>query len=712
MAAQEEEKHLDPFVMTLNHGETFGIFDRHGDIINIGKTPQGIFFEGSRHISCMAFELNGTKPLLLSSTIREDNDSLTIDMANSAMTCGERQVQDSTVYVRKLKRIRNEGFSETLSFKNFNSFALKLTCSIRFEADFKDVFELRGFHCETCALAPKTELDSGKLHFRYLGRDGIQRLSLIHCDDVNTRIEKDSLVYEVELKPGESKEFEFYVGFERSVPEDKLHLFEGELNRKPVSISALKKELPIIHSSNAHFNHWILRSTLDLLALTSCYGENLYPMAGVPWYNTPFGRDGLITCYQTLFAAPFLTKNVLLFLAHYQSAKDDANSDAEPGKILHELRKGELANIGALPFKKYYGAVDSTFLFIWLTGIYYFRTGDSATLDAIWPAFERALDWAQEFADLDGDGFFEYEKRNPVGLDNQCWKDSWDSISHRDGRLARAPLALVEVQGYAYKAFMCAKKLYELKGRVDKAVGYLNKAVKLKKKFNESFWMEEFGFYALALDASKNPCRVLSSNAGHVLATGIADEEKASLVGKKLFEEELFSGWGIRTLGSAEERYNPMSYHNGSIWPHDNSMIALGLKKYGQINRFHQLAQAMFDTAVNMENMRLPELFCGFGKSANESPTLYPVSCSPQAWASGSVFLLINSMLGIKVRALAKSVSFDRPSLPDYLEWIVIKELPLGDGGHISFKAKRVSSKEATIEILSRPDEWKVSINM
>ena len=712
---KEQAKHLDPFTMALNHGETFGVFDRQGDIVNIGKTPQGIFFEGSRHLSLLEFSVNGQKPLLLSSTIREDNDSLTVDLANRPLKYAHKEAPESSVHIKKKQSIENDSYFENVSVKNFNSFEVQLSIVIRFGADFIDVFELRGFYCDQCPAAPQSVRSKDSLAFRYVGRDGILRTSSVRIsrqsDGIDVRAEENSLIVEATLASMQREEFAFVVEFGREVPEDKKSLFEGELNRKSLSLENLKEDMPKVESSNSHFNHWVNRSSLDLLALMSSYGDNLYPMAGVPWYNTPFGRDGMITGMQTLLVSPFIAKNTLLFLARHQARERSDSADAEPGKILHELRKGELANIGALPFKKYYGAADSTFLFVWLAQIYFFRTGDKETLDELWPAIENALDWALESADLDGDGFYEYQKRNKKGLDNQCWKDSWDSISHEDGKLASTPLAVCEIQAYAYRAFKAAAKLYDFIDRPEEARFWKAKAKDLKRRFNERFWLEDKQFIALALDNDKRACSVFSSNPGHCLATGILEETKALKVGERLFSKDLFTGWGIRTLGENERRFNPMSYHNGAVWPHDNSLIAYGLKKTGQDQLFMELAEALYDTTMRMELLRLPELFCGFERVENESPTLYPVSCSPQSWASAVVFLLIESMLGVKIKSLEKTVYFERPCLPVWLSWITIKELDVGRGGRFSFNARRARDGEATIEILKRPKGWKVFIN-
>lgn len=709
--SNEHSRHLDPFTMALNHGETFGIFDRRGDIVDVMETPQGIFFEGSRHLSSLELEVNGKRPTLLSSTIREDNDCMTVDLANKEFLASDITAPESSVHIKRTKIVANENYSENIHLKNYNSFAVDLRLSFQFGADFKDVFELRGFRCAECPPAPRSERRGEGLVFRYLGRDGIERSSSVKFAGACASVKENKALIATRLGPGQSMAFDLNVAFSRSVPSDKRYLYEGELSRRPLDLERLKKRLPTVESSNPHFDHWAARSALDLLALMSSYGDNVYPMAGVPWYNTPFGRDGLLVSFQTLFASPFICKNTLLFLANSRARSRDDSADAEPGKILHELRKGELANIGALPFKKYYGAADSTFLFIWLAQIYFFRTDDKETLDALWPALEAALEWCENWADLDSDGFFEYKKRNPNGLDNQCWKDSWDSISHADGSLAQAPIAACEVQGYAYRAFSAAAKLYAYLERLDESRRWEEKAKELKRSFNEKFWLKDKNFIALALDKNKKACSVFSSNPGHCLATGIVDSAKTSLVGERLFEKDLFTGWGIRTLGAQEKRFNPMSYHNGAIWPHDNSLIAYGLKKSGQTARFMRLAGALYDSALQMDLQRLPELFCGFDRVENESPTLYPVSCSPQAWASGVVFLLMQSMLGLEINAVKKKIVFEDPNLPPYLDWLTIKELDLGRGKRFSFTANRTSDGEATIEIHARPAGWKVSIH-
>jgi glycogen debranching enzyme len=465
-----------------------------------------------------------------------------------------------------------------------------------------------------------------------------------------------------------------------------------------------------VETSDSVLNEILCRSMADLCMLSTATSDGTYPYAGIPWYSTSFGRDGLVTALQMLWINPSFAAGVLRRLARYQALAEDARRDAAPGKIMHEMRCGEMAALGEIPFSLYYGSVDSTPLFIMLAGLYAQRTGDYALVRELWPAIERGLAWIDDKGDLDGDGFVEYARAAETGLANQGWKDSHDSIFHADGSLAEGPIALVEVQGYVYAAKRLAAACARRLGLERRATDLEQQAEQLKVRFEGAFWCEELGTYVLALDGAKRPCKVRTSNPGHALASGIVRADRARRVADGLMNARFYSGWGIRTVAVGEARYNPMSYHNGSIWPHDNAFIAQGFARYGLKKGINQVFDGLTRATSYMDNRRIPELYCGFRRRPGRGPTLYPAACSPQAWAAGAPFLILQAMLGLEFDHDARKVLLVNPCLSPSVGQLTVRNLSL-DGASIDFTVRQ-SGEAVTVEMRRATGDLQLALVM
>jgi len=700
----------DDRTFVLKQGESFGLFDRYGDIQHIGLGEQGLYHEGTRYLSSFELNINKRRPLLLHSTVREDNSLLTVDLTTPDLyEDDELIIPKDTLHIFRAKLLWHGVYYEHLRVVNYRRHPIKLELDFSFAADYADIFEVRGVKRKQRGTSLPVQHGEKSLVLGYQGLDGITRQTRILFNQQPDVIDKTMAGFKLNLPPNGSQDFYLTVACD-SDKQSSILSYDEAYRKSDLAQRADKDKICHIITSNEQFNDWINRSAADLQMLTTQTPHGEYPYAGVPWFSTPFGRDGIITALQYLWPNPALAHGVLSFLAATQAEHENAAQDAEPGKILHETRKGEMATLGETPFLLYYGTVDATPLFIVLADAYYQRTGDLDFIQSIWSNIEKALEWIDNYGDSDGDGFVEYAKRCENGLVQQGWKDSDDSIFHIDGRPAQAPIALCEVQGYVYQAKLAAARLSSLLGDNEHADELKIQAKTLKQKFNEAFWCDDIGTFAIALDGDKQPCQVRSSNAGHLLFSGIVEEHHAVAVADTLLAESSFSGWGVRTLADTEARYNPMSYHNGSIWPHDNAIIAMGLAQYQFKDQALKILTGLFNTSIKMDLQRLPELFCGFECLPGQGPTLYPVACSPQAWASGTVFYLLQACLGMRFAPDPPQLLFNHPKLPDYLERLELKNIQLGNGV-VDLSCRR-RGQDVTIHVTRKTGDVEIAVVM
>ena len=682
----------DDRTRVLKYGDTFAIFNRFGDIEPLGLSKFGLFHCECRHLSQFAVYVNGRRPLLLGSVIREDNAFLSVDLTNvDSASDGFPPLSRGTLHVFRLQFLRRASCYAQVRLLNYGAVPARISVLIKFAADFADVFEVRGTTRAHSGQRLADETTSDAVIMAYRGLDRVVRRTRLEFAPKPTSINEQQACFELALQPGEERSLFGVVACEHQEEKPSHASFASALSSLSAPIEEATLQDCRISTSSDSFNAWLNRSTADLRMLAEGNPEGPYPYAGVPWFSTVFGRDGIITALECLWMAPSFAQGVLNYLAQTQADTEIPEQDAEPGKILHEMRRGEMAATKEVPFARYYGSVDATPLFVLLLGAYLERTADLRFAKSIWPHARRALQWMDEYGDRDKDGFIEYEKRSERGLVQQGWKDSHDSIFHADGRIANPPIALCEVQAYAYAAKRAGAVLARALGEPDLADQLEEDAQSLQKLFEQAFWNDDLRTYVLALDGQKKQCAVRASNSGHALYCGIASEARAVSVASVLMSQEMFSGWGVRTVGSSEPRYNPMSYHNGSIWPHDNAIIAAGISRYGLRSAATSLFDSLYEASRYMELQRMPELFCGFHRRPDGSgPTLYPVACAPQAWAAGAVFLMLNSCLGINVVPSEPAILLSQPWLPRALNELRIDNLQVGQASvDLVFRRRR-----------------------
>ena len=693
---------------SLKHDDTFIVLDSHGDIGASAGGPDGLFNCDTRYLARLELILDDLQPLLLGSNLRDDNSVLTVDLTNPDIYRDGRIVlqKDMLHIVRTIFLWRGTAY-QRIGLQNHGDRPASLDLTLLFDNDFADLFEVRGERRPHRGVGLGKLLGPADVMLEYNGLDDKWRGTVLHFDPRPTRLSVNAATYHLDLAPRQVRSLFVAASCNKPATFKPARFFRGLLAHRR-EMRLLTVGAASIETSNNIFNEVLCQSMADLNMLMTTTPQGRYPYAGIPWYSTTFGRDGIITAMQTLWIDPRVARGVLRRLAFYQARTFDPLADAEPGKILHEMRGGEMAALREVPFAQYYGSVDATPLFVLLAGLYVERTGDEETLAELWPSIQAALGWINGPGDPDKDGFVEYRRASEQGLANQGWKDSYDAIFHADGRLAEGFIALAEVQGYVYAAKRLAARCASRLGKREMAEALEIEARQLAERFEQAFWCDELGTYAVALDGAKEPCRVRTSNAGQLLFSGMVREDRARLVAADLMGSRFFAGWGIRTVASGEARYNPMSYHNGSIWPHDNALIALGLARYGLKHSVAHLFKALFDAATYMDLRRLPELFCGFRREKRRGPTLYPVACAPQAWASATPFTLLEAALGLEFDAQRGEIRLRNPRLPAFLNEVVVRDLQLGPSS-VDLVVRR-HGDEVSLEVLRTRGQIQVSI--
>lgn len=714
---------MEYLVVSNNH--TFMISNHDGDI-PVEETPLGLYFYDTRHLSGFQVRLNGQSLELLASS--DEHVYRAVFLLTNGASGGEEQgIDRQTVAVRR-ERVVHEAVFERLTVTNHNRAPIECDLTVEVAADFADMFLVRGFAGGPRGAIDPVEYQGDRLRFLYRGADDVVRTTDIHLSAIPDTVDmldaetpppspgpqgegarrlrqlptpaRAQVHWRIALAPRASWTVDLTITPATDPSEQQNSSAGGSceaaLEAVRASYQAWDEAAAIVTTDNPTFNQLLRRSSHDLRALTAPFGNLRLPVAGIPWFAVPFGRDSLITSFQALWFQPDLARSTLRYLAAHQGTQDNPWRDEQPGKIMHEMRFGELANTNSVPFNPYYGSIDATLLFLMLFAATVRWTGDVNLYHDLLPAAFHALDWIDLYADADGDGYIAFEPRSTAGLRIQGWKDSRDSVVHPDGTLAEPPLALVEVQAYAYAARTWMADLLERMGETERAAEARSGAAALKERFNADFWLKDEGFYAQAIEIGKGAIREVTSNPGHAFLCDILTPEHAAQTAARLTAPDLLSSWGVRTRSAADPNYNPMSYHNGSVWPHDNSLILWGLARSGFRTEANEIAGRLVAAAAHFRLHRLPELICGYDRDPDtfDGPVPYPVSCRPQAWAAGTGLMILRSILGLDVDALDNTLRL-APHLPPWLSWIEVQNLRVGER-LVHFRATR-----AGVEIIS-----------
>jgi len=650
----------------------------------------GLYYHDCRYLNGYEITVGDAHPESLAARSSEGGRAVFLLTTPDFPAPNGRRVHRETVGLKWERVIDAEQclLHERIDIQNFSSEPVEFPITLRYRAGFEDVFEIRGLIREVKGKLFRPKWKDKGLRFAYEGADEVFRSLTIYFEPHPDEVQGNAVRFNVKLQPNEIKQIRICLAISESSALPNTRAAQTNVFRDIPSVTqGIKSAVDewigretAFRSDSLVLNRVMRRSLMDLHMLkTTIAGDEFYA-AGVPWFVTLFGRDCLITSFQTLAYGSETAADTLRLLARYQGNEVNDWRDEQPGKILHELRVGELARMNKIPHTPYYGTIDATPLFIILMSRYAEWTGDITLFQELRPHIERALEWIDRYGDVAGNGYVSYLSNTNKGLINQGWKDSGDAIVTADGRLGQPPIALVEVQGYVYMAKKSIADLYARIGEEKRAIRLRAEAEALRVRFNRDFWLEDEGCYALALEAENRPCNVMSSGPGQALWTGIVDPDKAVRTVDRLMKSDLFSGWGIRTLSAKERRYNPMGYHLGTVWPHDNSLIAAGFRRYGFDGAASKIFVGLLEAAMDFEDYRLPELFTGFARRDFGAPVRYPVACHPQAWAAGSIPFLVETSLGLVPEGFDNRLRVIRPYLPEFINDVVIRHLKVGRG--------------------------------
>lgn len=695
--------------VVVKNENLFFLAKADGRVPSAGDHGFGLYYHDCRFLNGYELKVADAYPNSLVSTAAQGY------MAAFQLTNPDIRMADGRLIHKeeigiKWERILDAGrlaLDERITVENFGPRPVEFGISLSFSAGFEDVFAIRGLLPEKPGQSHDPDWQDDVLSFRYDGADGIHRGLSVHFSPAPEATDGATAHFQIRLRPEERRQFSVSLVVAESSKaggiqpkEHRPPKFEETKRALQHSCDQWMADRTETRSDSTLLNAVLDRSFRDLHALRSRLEDQEYFAAGLPWFGTLFGRDSLITALQTLAFDPEIAAHTLRLLADFQCRQVDDWRDGQPGKILHELRVGELARTGEIPHTPYYGTVDATPLFLILIGRHAAWTGDLTLFHELRSNIELALEWMAKYGDLNGDGYVAYASSSEKGLINQGWKDSGDAIVDADGNLAQPPIALAEVQGYVFLAKVALAELYQRAEEREKANQLRQEAERLRARFNRDFWLEEKGTYALALQADHRPAAVVSSNAGQVLWGGIADPDKAQRTMECLMGEEMFSGWGVRTLSEKERRYNPVGYHLGTVWPHDNSIIAAGFRKYGFDDAARRIFAGILEAAMHFEHYRLPEVFSGFRRGEFGVPVRYPVACHPQAWAAGAIPYLVETALGLVPEAFERRLRIVRPTLPEDIERIEVRRLKVGRA-QTDLNFRRADDGTIVVEVLN-----------